>query len=434
MKKIYGLAFATALMALASCSSDDAPEVKNPDVIDGPVVGYVKMNLPAGTRADANTYVHFTKGGTPVTCVATENEGEYAVSAIPDKVVVFRGADFTYPYNAETTDTDILTPAVFGDGTYGSPVSAANIYNVKGTPGDAPAVVVYLDHVYADVTVTAATATSTITSKLIDYSVEFDPEYVFVNGVAQKTPIIKTVVPDWNCGYGPEDSEDGESKGSHWTSTSWDWTKTDEVTHYKLSEITIGKKQENKKIFERVGKSDASLKKDYTHIIVAGKYILTDKAGKKLVANDNWDGTFYVYGADENGNGHVYLSEAAVLADMNGNYENGDRLTLAKSEGAGMNTHMTFGGKTCLKYDQGYVYYAEPIVTKIGEKNYGKGVVRNHQYKINVSQINGWGIAIPNIDEPIIPEDQDKDADKSYLMLDIKINAFETVAGQDVKW
>lgn len=445
MKKIYGYAFASALMALASCSSD-APEINTPEVIDGPVVGYVKMNLPAGTRADSDYYVKFTKGGVEVKAklvgsISAKGEAEYALAAIPDKVVVFKDADLAESTTATTDNVDAKTPAVFGDNTYGSDITLANIYNDQGGATPAQVVSVYLDRTIAEVTTDASQATVSVDSKLSGYTVTFTPEYVFVNGVATKTPIIKTV-PQASTPGGATVAQlgysDANGKGSHWTQTYYDWNTSD-VRHYSLTnsnnvegQMTGNKsiKQENAQIFERAMQTASTVKKNHTHVIVAGKYTLTAGEGVASVPTSDWDGTFYVYGADIQSNGYVFFSEADVVKAMGAT----GSLTKAKTTEGGMSTHMVAAnGETCLKYDKGYVYYAEPIVTKIGDVTYGNGVVRNHKYKINVNNIVGWGTAIPDTDEPIIPEDP-QDPEGNYIKLNIVVNSFVEVADQDIDW
>lgn len=446
MKKIYGFALAASLLSLASCSSESS-EPNQPNVIDGPVVGYVKMNLPAGTRAEGDYHVHFTKNGNPVTATPVANSFaetnnvatvEYALSDIPDKVVVFKDADLAESRTTTTTDVNAKTPAVFGDNTYGSAITGANIYNTQGGAADAQIVSVYLDRTIAEVTIDASEADVQVDSKLSGYTVTFVPEYVFVNGVATKTPIIKTL-PQTATPGGATVAQlaysDAKGKGSHWTQTYYNWNTSD-VRHYSLTntqnvagQFTGNKatKQTDAQIFERAMQSASDVKKNHTHVIVAGKYELT---GDKSKAPENWDGTFYVYGSDLDGKGHVYFTKEAVMADMGAT-----SLTLTPTTQGGMSTHMTAdNGKTCLKYDKGYVYYAEPIVTKIGAVTFGNGVVRNHKYNITVGEISGWGSAIPDTDEPIIPEDGPKDADKNFVKLNIVVNPMVPVDDQNIDW
>ena len=105
MKKIYGYAFASALMALASCSSD-APEMNEPNPIQGDVVGYIKMNLPEGSRAaDGKTYVKFYKNGSEVAFEETSTENVYALKAVPDMVIAFQN-DGSLVNNRTSTTTN----------------------------------------------------------------------------------------------------------------------------------------------------------------------------------------------------------------------------------------------------------------------------------------------------------------------------------------
>lgn len=441
MKKIYGYAFASALMALASCSSD-APEMNEPNPIQGDVVGYIKMNLPEGSRAaDGKTYVKFYKNGSEVAFEETSTANVYALKAVPDMVIAFQNdGSLVNSRQSTTNNKDAITPAVYGNNEIGSPVSQANIYHTEATAAAGNAVTVYVDRVVAKVTVDASKATVDMSeNKFNDYTIDFTPEYVFVNGLAQKTPMIKSVPTSGTTNSGLAVSaavlgyEDANGKGSHWTTTDYAWNTAD-VFHYSLTGTTPGNhstKQTDALIFERARQSASSLTKDFTHVIVAGKYTLTNKDGEILEPNENWDGTFYVYGANSAGEGIVYFSEADVVVAMGGNAD--DRLTKAVTTQGGMSTHMVFGTESCLKYDKGYVYYATPVETKIGNTFFGTGVVRNHQYVVNVNTIKGWGTAIPDTDEPIIPEDP-KDPEGNYIKLNVVVNPFQVVNNQPIVW
>ncbi|MDE6753312.1 MAG: fimbria major subunit [Muribaculaceae bacterium] len=436
MKKFYGYAFAAAALMLASCSSDDAPEV-NP--VNGDVVGYIKMELPAGTRADGDKVV-FTKNGAPVAATLAPGQTEvFALTAIPDRVVVFRGDNSLYDsQTATTTNKSGYSPAVLANNTYGASVSAANIFHSLDAAAIAAAtpVDIYLDPVVAKVTVKAEVKADLSEQKFDGFSISFEPEYVFVNGVATKTPMIKTMpTGKTNLDFDLSSAAAGYATGSHWTKTDYAWN-TDDVLHYSLTGTNVGNKakvQNEEHIFERARQSASELTKDFTHIIVAGQYKLTATGSKTLPTDENWDGTFYVYGANANGEGYVFFTEVDVIKAMGGTGADGEKLEYAKTTPGGMSTHMTFGTESCVKYDKGYVYYSKAIETAINGNKIGKGVVRNHAYIVTVNQIKGWGTAIPNTDEPIIPEDP-RDPETNFIKLNIVVNPFVNVDGQIVGW
>ncbi|MDE6791917.1 MAG: fimbria major subunit [Muribaculaceae bacterium] len=448
MKKIYGLAMAAALFGLASCSSDDAPEVKNPDVIDGPVVGYVKMNLPAGTRAaDGKTYIHFTKNGADVKCEPAKDSdgnpvtGVYALSAIPDKVVVFQDADLTTTGTTENKDAKV--PAVMIDGTYGSVVPETAIFHNIADHTTATAIDVYLDRTVAETTVALGeNYTNDMSENKFDgYTITFIPTHVFVNGVAKYTDIIKSLptlgegsttiqgasVANTLLSYYTAEGP-GKGKGTTWANTDYDWKDTNEIEHYQLTDGLKATSQTSL-IFERAPQTASDLTKDFTHVIVAGYYQLT-KVGETTPLDAQ---TFYVYSANADGQGIVYFNEDDVKEAMGAS-----SLSLAKTTQNGMNTHLVGdNGETCVKYDNGYVYYAAPInhfTVKVGEDTkYVKGIVRNHKYSITINTIKGWGTAIPNLDEPIIPEDP-KNPEQNFIKLNVVVNDWQPVEDQGVEW
>ena len=230
-------------------------------------------------------------------------------------------------------------------------------------------------------------------------------------------------VPNTSLGY---------TTGSHWTTTDYKWNSGD-VQHFALegdraAHPAKSLTQENAMIFERAPQAASSEKKDFTHIVVAGRYTLTPTDESNKLPED-FDGTFWTYGTT-NGVPNVYLTETAVKKAMGS--ENGSLVPQVTTQG-GMTTHYTMGTETCIKYAKGYVYYAAEVETIIGTQLIGKGVVRNHDYKVTVKSISGWGTAICDPNEPIVPEDKKEDG-SSYLKLNIVVNPWQHVADQDINW
>lgn len=442
MKKIYGYAFAAALMTLASCSSDDAPEVNKPTP-EGEVAGYVVLNLPTGTRAGGTTVKFYQGGvnGTEVACTAvTGHEGVYQLDKVPDYVVAY-DASLSLAANATTDDPNAQAPAVYVDGKYGSQITKANIFHDLSKSAEATPVTIYVEQVSAKGTVVLAkdeALTNDMSGvNLTGYTIAFTPEYVFINGVALKTPVIKPVATtgktngnyDWSAtGY-----SDANGKGTHWTSTYYAWN-TNDVKHYPISGDGAAAKsteQKNVLFFERA-KGDASeVKKEHTHIVVAGKYTLTSTDPTKYPLPGE-DGTFWIYGSTQ-GVPNVYVTEAAVKKAMNVAADATFEEVKKTNDPKAMTTALKIGNETCIKFDHGYGYYAAPIETTIGTNKIGTGVVRNHAYSITVNQIKGLGTAIVKIDEPIVPEEPEQNQD-TYLKLQIEVNKMVDVAGQTVGW
>ncbi len=107
MKKIYGFAFAAAVMALASCSNDSEPVVNPTPAPEGPG-SYLAINIcnPAGTRADDEFEIGSTDENSVNNAkfvILKENGGNYEVAYVVEKTgdEISLSAPGNYPGNVE---------------------------------------------------------------------------------------------------------------------------------------------------------------------------------------------------------------------------------------------------------------------------------------------------------------------------------------------
>ena len=474
MKKFYGYAFAAAAIMLASCSSDDAPEV-NP--VDDNAAGYISLSLNGltnGTRADNDvnsvTY-YFYKGNSPVSYsvvedVAGKSQQIIKVAQIPDNVIAVVNSTAAYDGTLTGGDTfakdsaPVMSSAVrydaAGNETYKTSISSSQIFKTVASAKAASAdkvITVNVDRAVAKVTVDASEVKVDLTGKEFDgYTIQFIPEYVYVNGVATETPVKKAVpgvagnplVASIQGADVPLTSLQHATGSTHWASTGFGWD-SGKIKHYAIAgdgAAVKQLKQDEVQIFENCPSTVNGHNRDYTHIIVAGHYKLS---GANAPA-ENAD--FWTFGSN-NGKSVVYTSEAAVKEAMGGN-ANSKLLpiyggTSYEDNGRNVVAYYLEGGNkdiTCVKYGKGCVYYSAAIETAITDGDgeaavktmYGKGVVRNHHYILTVNTIKGFGMPIPDPNVPIIPEDPDNDPDSYYMHVKVSVNPFVKVDGQEVNW
>lgn len=184
-----------------------------------------------------------------------------------------------------------------------------------------------------------------------------------------------------------------------------------------------------------------------TSVVVAGKYTVKDASGNNLAADD---GTFYLVAFKDNF--EVYKTEADAIKAMGG--EDNDVLVPEgvipegqtslpeyeeQSKWTGWTGWMEIKGKDlptrCIKYVNGYGYYAKPLnlVTFPNGARYDL-VVRNHFYDVSIKGISGMGIGILDPNQPIIPLTPPDPKDQNYyLHMSVKVHPWRTVHNE-VEW
>lgn len=469
MKKIYGYAFASALMALASCSSD-APEIVDGPVLDGEA-GYINLSLKgvsAATRgeSDVNDVKFFLyKGNSAINYTQVEKNGNTVivkVNDVPDNViaVVNSSADYNATLSNPDgfyakTNTPVMSSAVRyasnGTESYRTSISNANLFkSVESAKAatDAQKITVNVDRTVAKVSVAVNEGVEdedgyvALDKSFDGYTIKFVIDAVYVNGVATTTPIKRALSPLSNGALSIQGGDpialanlQGATGSAFWSNTGFGWENT---KHFAMTDDNVkGKSQDEIQIFENCPTTANGHTRDYTHVVVAGHYVLS---GANAPA-ENAD--FWTFGVKD-GKPVVYTSEAAVKKAMGGTESSVFHAVYADGgDGSNGRNAVAFyidnnPAITCVKYGKGCVYYAAAIenVQGVGDAaiKYGKGIVRNHAYVINVSGISGLGVAVPDPNQPIIPEDPDKDNGEYFMSLQIKVNEFVKVADQDINW
>ncbi|MDE6299245.1 MAG: Mfa1 family fimbria major subunit [Muribaculaceae bacterium] len=482
MKKIYGYAMAMGALLLASCSSDAPEAPKQP--LDGVTGGYLKMSfdgLTNTTRAndipkiENVTFVFYdgngAKIGNPITVSQVGSGEDYAnkfvdaskesavvlVEKVPHHVEAYVNANASYSatigadQQASAFTGDVCSSAMYsnnGTATTKTPLDGSMIYYKSVDAKNAPAenvATIYVDRLYAKVNINLNVSEGADDLKLEKgfhgYTVEFVPEIYFVNGVATTTTNLKglnTSAQGQSFGNGllfTNDPANGQVM-SHWAAaTGHAWNKT---AHYSVEGAKIAKLSGKTAYIYENTPANAGATKDFTHVIVAGKYKLTDAEGKAV----KMDKTFWTFGSDKDGLPIIYTEEAELRKAMNMPADAEFELITTNSidntiDGKTKSIRgLKYGNLICNQYTNGWLYYAAPIqhfTFTDAENNTSAvyGIVRNHAYVININKITGYGVPLTNPDEPIVPEDPDGDKGTYHLQLNVKVNNWFDVPGQE---
>ncbi|MDE6273142.1 MAG: fimbria major subunit [Muribaculaceae bacterium] len=190
---------------------------------------------------------------------------------------------------------------------------------------------------------------------------------------------------------------------------------------------------------------------DQTSIVVMGRYTVTNSAGQSLAAAD---GSFYLVGFENTF--QVYKTEKEAIKAMGGT--DTDVLVPEGVNNKDLNPHSTYNeyvenindwkgwtgwmkikGKNivtrCIKYNGGFGYYSKQLNRKTFDDGVMlNGVVRNHYYKVNIKEIVGMGVGIPDPNQPIIPADTpDPTLQNYYLHMSVDILPWHQVQN-NVSW
>lgn len=478
MKKIYGIAFATALMALASCSSD-APEINEP-INDGPAAGFLKLSfegIDAGTRAESGinnvTFIFKSAAGTEtVTVNATQTDatkGNHFISNANDKAAVVvkvnniptsvtavvnaGGATYTSTieddHQASAFTDNVCSSAMYkgaSGATNETPLTGVTIYKTAqdAAASDASYATIYVDRLYAKVNLTVSATGDKLklakgfTDGNKDIAIEFVPKIAFINGVATSTTLFKglnTSAQGQTFADGILYTNTDAQTMSHWAAaTGHAWNQTQ---HYAVTGDKAAKLDRKVSYIYENTPATAGATKNFTHVIVAGKYKLDNKEVTT---------TFWTFGT-KNNVPVVYTDQAKLLEAMHASsYEDLEDITTNEiKDGETVVTKSVigkqYGGLVCQEYKDGWVYYAVPIhhftIEGQGENastKYVNGIVRNHEYHIDVQGITSYGTALSNPEDPIIPEDPEKENTNYNLQLKIVVNPFAQVPNQNINW
>ncbi|MDE6258920.1 MAG: fimbria major subunit [Muribaculaceae bacterium] len=288
-----------------------------------------------------------------------------------------------------------------------------------------------------------------------DAKVSFEPEYVFLTGVNDKGFRIKDL-PDYSWMEQNDLEEWGNDAGgkrSFWVGNTagtvqfqtlniLNGTTANTETWAKWSKAI-----NDTKVFYPFENNQSSYAKK-TSVVVAGKYSVTDAAGKSLA---DTDGTFYLVAFENQFT--VCKTEAEAVKAMGGattdvlvpegaNSTDLDIATTPYSNNAwtGWTGWMKIKGSNnvirCIKYNGGYGYYSKEIVrTYAADETPYEAIVRNHLYTINIKGISGMGVGIPDPDQPIINiPTPDPSAQNYFLNMSVTVAPWKVVPAQNTEW
>lgn len=266
----------------------------------------------------------------------------------------------------------------------------------------------------------------------------FEPEYATLTAYRNRAYTLKQISPEWSAveelGIASV-ANDAANFRSHWVTTV--------AGALQYPSLTNVKSNTNKNKFGNIlypFENRGGNSKEYTNIVVAGKYTFKDADGNDIVTDGQ---TFYLVGIGDSF--QVYTTEADAITAMFGDPETDELVkeTTTANNNLNWTGWMKLVNKTskaevnairCMKYNGGYGYYTKPIDRfVIGGTNY-RAIVRNTFYQISVDQITGMGTGIPDDDQPIIPvTPPDPSKQNYYVHIGVYVNPWATV-NQSVKW
>lgn len=291
--------------------------------------------------------------------------------------------------------------------------------------------------------------------QVADAKVTFTPMYSFLTATSKEAYTVKKL---------PTSIDDLSDNVAAWINlpseyrSKWVAPTSSDVTYPCLNDIDANWSDPSKAVKTFANGTfmyplDNNREKDVeqTSIVVAGKYTVTNAAGQSLAAAD---GTFYLVGFENSF--RVYKTEKEAVKAMGGTdtdvlvpegEENKDlnpgttknEYQEKISDWKGWTGWLKIKGKNivtrCIKYNGGFGYYSKQINRKtFDDGEVLNGIVRNHYYKINIKDISGMGVGIPDPNQPIIPAElPDPTLQNYYLHMSVDVLPWQEVKN-DVNW
>lgn len=266
----------------------------------------------------------------------------------------------------------------------------------------------------------------------------FEPEYAALTAYRNKAYTLKQIARNWSeieeLGIS-EVANDADNFRSNWVSTVTGSLQYPTLANVKAN-TNKNKFGDTLYPFENRGGNS----KEYTSVVVAGKYTFKDGDGKDIVTDGT---TFYLVGIGDSF--QIYTSETDAISAMFGNAETDELAKDFTTDGdnktwtgwmklVNKTTKAEVNAIRCMKYNGGYGYYTKAIDRfVIGGSNY-RAIVRNTFYSLSVDQITGMGTGIPDDAQPIIPvTPPDPSKQNYYIHLGVYVNPWVTVS-QSIKW
>ncbi|MBR2116795.1 MAG: Mfa1 fimbrilin C-terminal domain-containing protein [Alistipes sp.] len=417
--------YSTELTFTTESSDANIEEVADPVVV---ISGY-KEAVPT----QMFTILNYTYDGAPLTL----NQVRGLQSDIKSTSGKFVMATSVYAEDSE----DVVT----------STISGVNVANSESAASASP-VVVHVERLASKVTLTVAEPDG---FDLAAQAAEKDVKVKVLNwglvSTQDKTKIVKDIEPTWTDGAIGFAWNDPTHYRSYWATSVNDWGP--DFNKFKLNEM-LSEPADS----EYCGENTYAVAADRTKVVVIAQ--LQDKSTSASVELAKWLGVQYAgedallqavagtlastifSGVDDGVGGTTYTSISKD--DIKCVATAGYTVTFAPSAAGATKVWSSKSGATYTTiniatelakiapaqvYKNGKTYYTVDVrhLAPEGSGNDGEfGVVRNHSYKIKITNIVGFGTPIYNMEQEIVnPEDP---ADhESYIASEVKILAWRLV-------
>lgn len=424
----------------------------------GPNVNYYSTRL---TFAPESTDANIEEVANPVVVISGYKE------AVPTQMFTilnytYDGASLTLnqvrglqsDIKSTTSGKFVMATSVYAEDSKDIVTSAISGVNVANSASSALAspVVVHVERLASKVTLTVANADGfDLSDKAADKAVKVKVLKWGLVSTQDKTKIVKDINPAWT-----EDAlgfawNDPTHYRSYWATSVNDWGPN--FNKFKLDEM-LSEPADS----EYCGENTYAAAENRTKVVVIAQ--LQDKSTSDPVELAKWLGVQYAgedalleavagtlastifSGVDNGGGGKTYTSISKD--DIKCVATTGYTVTFAPSNPGAAKTWYSKSGATYTPitiatelakiapaqvYKDGMTYYTVDVrhlATPGSGKDGEFGVVRNHSYKINITNIQGFGTPIYNMEQEI--ENPEDPADhESYIASEVKILAWRLV-------
>ena len=354
-----------------------------------------------------------------------------------------------------TSGKFVMATSVYAEDSKDVVTSTISGVNVANSASDAllSPVVVHVERLASKVTLTVADADGfDLAAQAAEKAVKVKVLKWGLVSTQDKTKIVKDINPAWtdvDLGFAWNDPTHYRS---YWATSVQNWGA--DFNTFKLNEMTSVPAG-----FEYCGENTGAAAADRTKVVVIAQ--LQDKSTSAPVELAKWLGVQYAgetalleavagtlastifSGVDNGGGGKTYTSISKD--DIKCVATDGYTVTFAPSNPGAAKTWYSKSGANYTEvniadelakiapaqvYNDGMTYYTVDV-RHLAAEGSGKdgefGVVRNHSYQINITNIQGFGTPIYNMEQEIVSPEDPADHE-SYIASEVKILAWRLVS------
>lgn len=353
-----------------------------------------------------------------------------------------------------TSDKFVMATSVYAEDSKDvvtSAISGVNVANSESAAIASP-VVVHVERLASKVTLTVADADGfDLAAQVAEKAVKVQVLKWGLVSTQDKTKIVKDIEPTWTDGAIGFAWNDPTHYRSYWATSVNDWGQ--DFNKFKLDEMLSEPDGS-----EYCGENTYAVAADRTKVVVIAQ--LQDQSTSAPVELAKWLGVQYVgedallqavagtlastifSGVDDGVGGTTYTS--IRKDDIKCVATEGYTVTFAPSNPGAAKTWYSKSGANYTEvniadelakiapaqvYKDGKTYYTVDVrhlAAKDSDKAGEFGVVRNHSYKINITNIVGFGTPIYNMKQEIVSPEDPADHE-SYIASEVKILAWRLV-------